>query len=665
MKYKNIIKNIKNQIFTTSFILSMKEAKESVLLPLFCETKKIIIIFTLCILGVSSYSVTTLDAVEIDSDADTTSESTENIFTTYDKDGNLTIYDVTALEEKTAYENATKWDELLALGSVGGTSDIEYGVVNFKTKSSSSTNTTYTIIASGKTGYTNGYYGADAAFLGFDSSGNVLFMQSGVIGSVAASEVEILDYTDSSSVKSVNFYRVEDGRIYHYGTNDISSSYYWLVNDIGPQQSYMESNKVYYSYDGHYFYESYKTMINDYKAGVYTNSINADSPYYNYYQYLSHRSESTFTAEQFDAYLESKTSLTTSKMIDTGEYFLEYQDIYGVNATLIYGVAINESYYGNSTIAQDKNNLFGHGATDSNPYYGANGYDSVVDSILYHAKVFISEGYLDPCDGYNTSNKGYSSSYCLTGRYYGASLGDKNSGVNVKYASDPYWGEKAARIGWELEKFTETTEVEKEYTIGIKSGEYLLNVRSSASTSGTVLYQMIKNADVPVIILEEVEGESVNGSTVWYKIQSDATINSSTGLLLQDNGEYNFDTNVGYVHSSYITIVSNEDALDSSGSSSSGSGSSDSSSGSSGSSGSNSGSSDSGGSSSSTILYGDVSSDGKVSAADYLMIKDYIMGTLTLTTTQKTPADVNKDSKVSAADYLMIKDYIMGKISLE
>ena len=31
-------------------------------------------------------------------------------------------------------------------------------------------------------------------------------------------------------------------------------------------------------------------------------------------------------------------------------------------------------------------------------------------------------------------------------RYFGAHVGNKASGMNVKYASDPYWGEKIA--GW-------------------------------------------------------------------------------------------------------------------------------------------------------------------------------------------------------------------------
>ena len=38
------------------------------------------------------------------------------------------------------------------------------------------------------------------------------------------------------------------------------------------------------------------------------------------------------------------------------------------------------------------------------------------------------------------------------GRYYGGYLGDKASGMNVKYASDPYWGEKAAANYYSFDK---------------------------------------------------------------------------------------------------------------------------------------------------------------------------------------------------------------------
>lgn len=577
--------------------------------------------------------------------------STNETFITVDKDGNFTEVSMDDLEKETQQENQEKWRAMLSREAIGGTRNITNGVVNFKTKNSSTINTTYTIEATGQTGYTNGYYGADAAFLGYTSLGQVRFMQSGVIGIVNANEVEILDYDDESSVKSVNFYRSEGGRIYHYGTNNVKSSYYWLVNDIGPQQSYMKSNTVYYSYDGHYFYTTYAAMIKDYQNNTRSNSINANSPYFNYYQFLSHRSKTNFTASDLDNWLLTKTSSTTSKMRGLGNSFIEYQNTYGANAVLMYGVAINESGYGNSSIAQAKNNLFGHGAVDSNPYYGASGYSSASNSVLYHAKVFISEGYLDPCDGGNTYGNGYSSSVCLKGRYYGAHLGDKASGINVKYASDPYWGEKAARVGWELEKYKGYKNVDNAMqSIAIKEDNYVLNVRKSANSSSALLYQAPKNSNIPFLVLSEVQGESVNGSTLWYKVQSDPTLDATGSKLIQDSGQYAFSTNVGYIHSSYVTLVTSGTSIG----------------------GNTSGGNSSGGDSSGTTqtpstsvaVKGDVNGDSKVTSVDYLMIKDSIMGKTTLNATQKGAADVNGDSKVSSPDYLMIKDYIMGKIKL-
>ena len=63
--------------------------------------------------------------------------------------------------------------------------DIDYatGVVNFRTKSSALYNTEYTEDGTGIAGYTNGYYGADAAFLGYSGDmTQVKFMLSGVTG---------------------------------------------------------------------------------------------------------------------------------------------------------------------------------------------------------------------------------------------------------------------------------------------------------------------------------------------------------------------------------------------------------------------------------------------------------------------------------------------------
>ena len=62
-------------------------------------------------------------------------------------------------------------------------------VVNFRTKGNATTN--YTEYGTGASGYTNGAYGADAAYLG-TYNGKVRFMLSGVVGEVAASEVQLV-----------------------------------------------------------------------------------------------------------------------------------------------------------------------------------------------------------------------------------------------------------------------------------------------------------------------------------------------------------------------------------------------------------------------------------------------------------------------------------------
>lgn len=61
------------------------------------------------------------------------------------------------------------------------------------------------------------------------------------------------------------------------------------------------------------------------------------------------------------------------------------------------------------------------------------------------------------------------------------------------------------------------------------------------------------------------------------------------------------------------------------------------------------------------VIYGDPSGDGKVSAVDYVKIKNFIMGRSSLNNSYKEAADVNKDGKVSAVDYVQLKNYIMGR----
>ena len=444
-------------------------------------------------------------------------------------------------------------------------SNSSVAVVNFRTKSSSSYNTEYTEVTTGRAGYTNGYYAADGAFLGYDNESNptkVKFMQAGVVGWVNVNEVQVLEYT-SSAVNTLSKYYVKNGRIYHGISTNLASSNYGSALDYGPKPSYLKEGVDYYSYDGHYFYEgstyaSYAKMLNDYRNNTRANSVNSSSPYYNYYEYLSHRSITAYSAAELNNAIASMVTASensygrTSKLRNMADAFIENQNKYGTNALLMIGVAANESAWGCSRIAAEKNNLFGHAAYDSDPGGSANGYSSVEYSIYYHSSQFISKGYLDPV---------------TDGRYFGANLGDKGSGINVKYASDPYWGEKAAAVCWKIDSYLGSKDSYK-YTIGIKdtinTNHSVINIKSDAVSNSNTLYSTypkskttsLKNqapANYPFIILKN--GEKNN----YYKIQSDGAVNSNrTGIInTPSQAEYSFDKDYGYIPKSSVTVVSN------------------------------------------------------------------------------------------------------------
>ena len=61
-----------------------------------------------------------------------------------------------------------------------------------------------------------------------------------------------------------------------------------------------------------------------------------------------------------------------------------------------------------------------------------------------------------------------------------------------------------------------------------------------------------------------------------------------------------------------------------------------------------------------SYVKGDVNNDGKVSSSDYVLIKNHIMGTKTLSEENKKYADYNGDGKITSSDYVLIKNYIMN-----
>ena len=63
-----------------------------------------------------------------------------------------------------------------------------------------------------------------------------------------------------------------------------------------------------------------------------------------------------------------------------------------------------------------------------------------------------------------------------------------------------------------------------------------------------------------------------------------------------------------------------------------------------------------------TLVYGDANGDGKLSSADYVAVKNHILGTKRITDSDLLVlADANQDGNITSADYVWIKNKILGK----
>jgi beta-N-acetylglucosaminidase len=382
-----------------------------------------------------------------------------------------------------------------------------------------------------RNGYLTGLMGADAAYLGTEN-GKIKFMISGVIGLVNESEVQVVNL---SSVKKFSSYYANGTNLVHTICMNMNSDSEDTTSSlsVGPRQSYMKAGTTYYSYDGHYFYTDYSVMLADYRNNTRSRSINPNSPYYNYYQYLPLRSTTSYTASQLSSKINARTD-NSSKMWNLGNSLTTNQNTYGINALLAVGIAANESTWGTSKIAKSTNNIFSLRAVDSSPGESANRYTTPDACVRDFSENWMSKGYLNPKDW----------------RYKGGFLGDKASGINVSYASDPYWGEKAANIAWNLD--SEGKDRYK-YTLGIKdvisgAGYIDLNVRKDSNSTSTRLFSTGKQTGHSFLILGQDNG--------FYKVQSDPVLNSGRTGIDGSTGKYNFSSMYAYASTNYVTVVS-------------------------------------------------------------------------------------------------------------
>ncbi len=122
--------------------------------------------------------------------------------------------------------------------------------------------------------------------------------------------------------------------------------------------------------------------------------------------------------------------------IDNAEVFFKLEEKYNINGVFVAAIGIHESNWGTSTIATDKNNLFGYGSYDRGPYENSLTFETYEEGIDIVAKNLV-KNYL------NESGTQIYDNNIATGKFYnGATV----SGVNKRYASDENWNTKVFKI---------------------------------------------------------------------------------------------------------------------------------------------------------------------------------------------------------------------------
>ena len=248
-------------------------------------------------------------------------------------------------------------------------------------------------------------YNADGEKLSYISQGSVVWLDkdrksddkrlaitvSGLSGYMKTEDLQALD----ASKDFIPYYESDGHRFYHYVAQNASIP-------VASHLSDMEVGKKYYSADGLHF-----------------DGFNLENPFL-----FKDLTEATnYSAEDLDKVF-SLLNIDNSLLENKGATFKEAEEHYHINALYLFAHSALESDWGRSKIAKDKNNFFGITAYDTTPYLSAKTFDDVDKGILGATK-WIKENYID------------------RGRTF---LGNKASGMNVEYASDPYWGEKIASV---------------------------------------------------------------------------------------------------------------------------------------------------------------------------------------------------------------------------
>lgn len=170
-----------------------------------------------------------------------------------------------------------------------------------------------------------------------------------------------------------------------------------------------------------------------------------------------------------------------------GGAFILAQDTWGVNALYLAAHAALESAWGTSSIAQNKNNIYGFMAYDHDPYGSAAAFRSMADCTM-HVSGYIRREY-----------------HSRGGKYYnGANL----VGMNVKYATDPMWAFKIANTMQSILSYSAYEHAEKYLTRGRTTEN--LHLRAAPGADATSITVIPKDS------VTALRGLSLAGDCGWY-----------------------------------------------------------------------------------------------------------------------------------------------------
>jgi beta-N-acetylglucosaminidase len=265
---------------------------------------------------------------------------------------------------------------------------------------------------------------------------------SGYEGYMYLDDVQIVP-TDFAQAQS--FYVLQNGQWYYNVAVDPLTSTEYVTYPMATTPEWAVENVKYYSSDDVTFVAESPTQN--------TRSVRSATTYASadYFQNLSIRSQSSYTAKNYNDYLEY-VGASDSQYYNHTSAFVQAQEVKQINSLFLFAFANHESAYGKSYYSRQCNNFFGRGAYDSNPDNACVefGYPTPEDGILSQA-FFLQNNYLDTDEFL----------------YYGGYPGNLAGGMNVKYATDPNWGKAIASHMYQTDKALGSKEVNKYRTVAL------------------------------------------------------------------------------------------------------------------------------------------------------------------------------------------------------